>query len=106
MSLQKFYELRENFIILGLTGKMQAGADEVVKILNNKDICDDKKNMLTRFCEKYQKVSNSEAAKYRRLRDFYAVDEKWLEFKVIEYKNVILLFQIICFLKTYIVNCR
>lgn len=92
MSLQKFYELRENFIVLGLTGKMQAGADEVVKTLNNTYLCDDKKRKLKIFTEKYQKVSNSEAAKYRRLSDFYAVDENWREFKVIEYKNVILLF--------------
>lgn len=92
MSLEKFYELRENFIILGLTGKMQAGADEVVKILNSKNLGSGEKSNLSSFSSTYRVVSNSEATKYRRLGDFYKEDENWREFKVIEYKNVILLF--------------
>lgn len=29
MNLENFYSLRKDFVIIGLTGKMQAGADKV-----------------------------------------------------------------------------
>lgn len=92
MSLEKFYELRENFIVLGLTGKMQAGADKVVEILSSPQLSVDNKEFLNAFPDKYKVISNSEAAKYRRIKDFYNYNTNWKQFNVIEYKSVILLF--------------
>ena len=92
MSLEKFYELREDFIVLGLTGKMQAGADKVAEILSAPQLSVDNKEFLNAFPDKYKVISNSEAAKYRRIKDFYNYNTNWKQFKVIEYKSVILLF--------------
>lgn len=92
MSLEKFYQLRENFIILGLTGKMQAGADKFVQILKSNQLSDDNKTFLNEFPDKYKIISQSESIKYRRIKDFYNYENNWKEFDVIEYKNVILLF--------------
>ncbi|PUB29453.1 deoxycytidylate deaminase [Elizabethkingia sp. YR214] len=92
MSLEKFYELRENFIILGLTGKMQAGADKLVEILATDQLSNQNKKFLNEFSDKYKIISNSEAIKYRRINDFYNYEKNWKEFKVIEYKDVVLLF--------------
>lgn len=92
MSLEKFYELRENFIILGLTGKMQAGADKIVEILSQDQLSIDNTQFINSFPEFYKNISNSEASKYRRLKDFYNYKENWKQFDIIEYKNVVLLF--------------
>lgn len=92
MSLEKFYELRENFIILGLTGKMQAGADKFVEILKSDTLSVENKTFLDDFPEKYKTISNSESIKYRRIKDFYNYEGNWKKFDVIEYKDVVLLF--------------
>lgn len=92
MSLQKFYELRENFIILGLTGKMQAGADKFVEILKSNKLSDENKTFLEAFPEKYKTISNSESIKYRRISDFYKYEDNWKKFDIVEYKDIVLLF--------------
>lgn len=92
MSLQKFYELRENFIILGLTGKMQAGADKFVEILGSDTLSATNEEFLDMFPEKYKTISNTESIKYRRIKDFYGYKHNWKKFDVIEYKNIVLLF--------------
>lgn len=92
MSLEKFYELRENFIILGLTGKMQAGADKFVKILKSEKLSEDNKKFLNEFPDKYKILSQSEAIKYRRIKDFYDYEDNWRKFDIVEYKDVVLLF--------------
>lgn len=92
MSLEKFYELREDFIVLGLTGKMQAGADKVAEILSAPQLSVDNKEFLNAFPDHYKVISNSEAAKYRRIKDFYNYNTNWRQFNVIEYKSVVLLF--------------
>lgn len=92
MSLKDFYRLREDFIILGLTGKMQAGADKFVEILNQHTLRENDQNFIKIFPEKYKNISNSESIKYRRIADFYSHSSNWKEFKVIEYKDVVLLF--------------
>ncbi|KQR90825.1 hypothetical protein ASG01_14770 [Chryseobacterium sp. Leaf180] len=92
MSLEKFYGLREDFIILGLTGKMQAGADKVVEILKAEKISETHKNFLQEFPNKYKLISNTESLKYKKVGEFYKYDGNWKQFKIIEYKDVILLF--------------
>lgn len=92
MSLEKFYTLRENFIILGLTGKMRAGADEVTSILSEKILSPENIHFLNKFPEAYEKISTSESLKFRRLKDFYNHNLNWKKFDVIEYKDVVLLF--------------
>lgn len=92
MSLEKFYGLREDFIILGLTGKMQAGADKVVEILASSNISEQNKEFIKEFSNKYRTISNSESLKYKKIGEFYNYEANWKKFKVIEYKDVILLF--------------
>ncbi|WP_326983930.1 hypothetical protein VUJ46_05150 [Chryseobacterium sp. MYb264] len=92
MSLEKFYDLRENFIILGLTGKMQAGADKLVNTLNAATLSKENKDFLNKFPAKYKIISNSEALKYKKIKDFYNYEQNWKQFQVIEYKDVVLLF--------------
>ncbi|WP_185151219.1 hypothetical protein [Elizabethkingia anophelis] len=92
MSLEKFYGLREDFIILGLTGKMQAGADKVVEILASPNISEQNKEFIKEFPKIYKTISNSESLKYKKIGEFYNYEANWKEFKVIEYKDVILLF--------------
>jgi hypothetical protein len=38
MSLNNFYKLRKNFILLGLTGKMRSGSDLIVKQLSQEKL--------------------------------------------------------------------
>ncbi|MCT3755586.1 hypothetical protein HZP31_09285 [Elizabethkingia anophelis] len=92
MSLDNFYALRKNFIILGLTGKMQAGADKFAKLLTQDSLDINYFNFMDEFQSCYSKISDSESRKVRRLKDFFSYKENWIKFDVIEYKNVILLF--------------
>ncbi|KZE76711.1 hypothetical protein AV926_14980 [Myroides marinus] len=92
MSLNEFYKLREDFIILGLTGKMQAGADKVVEILKSENLSENNKTFLDKFPDKYKVISQSESIKYRRINDFYNYEKNWKKFDIIEYKDVVLLF--------------
>lgn len=92
MSLDNFYKLRHNFIILGLTGKMQSGADQIVKLLSQDSLTEDQSNFLRDFQNEYKFISQSESRKVRRIVDFFEFKENWIKFEVIDYRNVILLF--------------
>lgn len=92
MGLNNFYKLREDFVILGLTGKMQAGADTLVEILSQDKLAKDSKTFLNEFIDNYKDVSASETRKFRRLKDFFDYDNNWKKFEVIEYKKVVLFF--------------
>lgn len=92
MGLNNFYKLREDFVILGLTGKMQAGADTLVEILSQDKLAKDSKTFLNEFINNYKDVSASETRKFRRLKDFFDYDNNWKKFEVIEYKKVVLFF--------------
>lgn len=92
MGLDNFYNLRENFIILGLTGKMQAGADIFSQILSKNELDKENKDFLEAFLNKYKQISASETRKFRRLKDFFDYDNNWKKFEIIEYKKVVLLF--------------
>lgn len=92
MSLDNFYSLRKNFIIIGLTGKMKSGADKLVEILSQSTLKPEQKTFINEFQEVYKEISDSEARKVRRINDFFEFKENWKKFDVIEYKNVVLLF--------------
>ena len=92
MSLDNFYSLRKNFIIIGLTGKMKSGADKLVEILSQETLKPEQKTFINEFQEVYKEISDSEARKVRRINDFFEFKENWKKFDVIEYKNVVLLF--------------
>ena len=46
MSLDNFYSLRKNFIIIGLTGKMKSGADKLVEILSQETLKPEQKTFI------------------------------------------------------------
>lgn len=92
MSLDNFYKLRHNFIILGLTGKMQSGADQIVKLLSQDSLTETQTNFLRDFQNEYKFISQSESRKVRRIVDFFEFEDNWIKFEVIDYRNVILLF--------------
>lgn len=92
MSLENFYKLRENFIVLGLTGKMQSGASELKEILSENILTDSNRRFMTEFPDLYKQISHSESIKYKRVSTFFSYQGNWKKFDVIEYKYVILLF--------------
>lgn len=92
MSLNNFYKLRKNFILIGLTGKMQSGASEIADLLNQEKLHDSQKEFLSNFQEIYKGISSSEATKIRRINDFFQYDDNWVKFDVLDYRNVLLLF--------------
>ena len=79
MSLDNSYKLRRDFMIIGLTGKMQAGADKFNNLLT-KDNNDDVLSKLTdNFIEGYKQISDSEARKLRRVKDFFSYKDNWVK---------------------------
>lgn len=90
--LGQFYRLRRDFIIIGLTGKMQAGADKFVEILKKDCLEENDLKFIRKFERHYKNVSASEALKVRRIREFFEFKDNWKKFSVIEYKYVVLLF--------------
>lgn len=92
MSLDNFYKLRKNFIVLGLTGKMQSGSDSIVKLLSQEKLSEEQKEFFIDFQKIYKGISDSEARKIRRINDFFKYDDNWLQFEVLDYRNVLLLF--------------
>lgn len=92
MSLNEFYKLRRDFMIIGLTGKMQAGADKFNNLLTKDDNDEVLSKLTDNFIEGYKVISDSEARKLRRVKDFFSYKDNWVKFNVLEYKNVILLF--------------
>jgi len=92
MSLDNFYGLRKNFILLGLTGKMRSGSDVIVDFLKQEKIYDEQITFLKDFQEIYKGISDSEASKIRRINDFFEFSKNWIKFDVLDYRNVLLLF--------------
>ncbi|WP_026981762.1 cytidine/deoxycytidylate deaminase family protein [Flavobacterium suncheonense] len=92
MGLNNFYKLREDFIILGLTGKMQAGADKFSDILSQDKLTSENIDFMSNFISSYHEISASETRKFRRIKDFFEYSDNWKKFEVIEYKKVVLLF--------------
>ncbi len=92
MSIDNFYKLRKNFILLGLTGKMQSGSSLIAKFLSQEKLDEDQKDFFSEFQNIYKDISSSEASKIRRINDFFNYNENWIKFDVLDYRNVLLLF--------------
>lgn len=92
MSLDNFYKLRRDFIVLGLTGKMRSGLDLIVQILTQDKLSEDQLSFLKEFQDTYKGVSFSESRKIRRIVDFYKYQKNWIKFEVLDYRSVVLLF--------------
>jgi deoxycytidylate deaminase len=92
MSLNNFYKLRKNFILLGLTGKMRSGSDLIVKQLSQEKLGEEQIDFLKNFQTTYKGISDSEASKIRRINDFFQYKKNWIKFDVLDYRNVLLLF--------------
>ncbi|UMB61031.1 hypothetical protein MHL31_02235 [Lutibacter sp. A80] len=92
MSLNNFYKLRKNFILLGLTGKMQAGADKIVELLSQEELTEEQFKFIEDFENVYSDISGIESRKIRRIKDFFKHKENWIKFDVVDYRSVILLF--------------
>lgn len=94
MSLNNFYKLRKNFILLGLTGKMRSGSDVIVNFLTQKNIDEKQIKFFLDFQDLYKGISDSEASKIRRINDFFQYEGNWIKFDVLDYRNVLLLFML------------
>ncbi|WOD43174.1 hypothetical protein [Hwangdonia lutea] len=94
MSLNNFYKLRKNFILLGLTGKMRSGSDVIVDFLKQENLDKEQMKFFLDFQETYKGISDSEASKIRRINDFFQHDGNWVKFDVLDYRNVLLLFML------------
>jgi deoxycytidylate deaminase len=94
MSLNNFYKLRKNFILLGLTGKMRSGSDVIVDFLKQENLDKEQMKFFLDFQETYKGISDSEASKIRRINDFFQHDGNWIQFDVLDYRNVLLLFML------------
>jgi len=92
MSLNNFYKLRKNFILLGLTGKMRSGSDLIVKLLSQENLDEEHIGFFKNFQTTYKGVSDSEASKIRRINDFFQYKNNWIKFDVLDYRSVLLLF--------------
>lgn len=92
MDVNKLYELRSNFIIIGLTGRMRGGANQLTEILCKSDnpfTGDDLKTEID-----FIKTQNlNEGLKNEILSNFINFDngtiKNWNKFELLEYKKVV-----------------
>mgnify|MGYP001474868555 CR=1 FL=1 len=70
-SLDNFYKLRKDFMIIGLTGKIRSGADLFVDILTQPKLKDEQLKFIKEFQKVYPNISDSESRKLRRITDFF-----------------------------------
>lgn len=86
MSLDNFYRLREDFIILGLTGRTGGGCSDIAKFLS-KDRNPFKSIKIS------QKMHINEYQKFKICEKFLNDKSRaWIPFKIIKYKNVLVLY--------------
>ncbi len=91
-SLDNFYKLRKDFMIIGLTGKIRSGADLFVDILTQPKLKDEQLKFIKEFQKIYPNISDSESRKLRRITDFFNAENNWVQFEVMDYRSVVLLF--------------
>lgn len=94
MSLDNFYKLRKDFTLIGLTGRMGGGCNDIATILSSEtnpfidlQIPDD--------------LHVNEKQKFRICKDLVTNENNtWKKFQLLEYKNVLLLFFLSEFVST------
>jgi deoxycytidylate deaminase len=85
MKLTKFYSLRNDFTIIGLTGRLGSGCTQIARHLCNPVFMQDvAKTAIT-------ENSSLEDLKHNICYDFLNHPGNWIEFQVINYKNILML---------------
>jgi deoxycytidylate deaminase len=85
MALEKYYSLRKDFVVIALTGRTGAGCSNAAQRLCRPDFISSIKY------EPEKKSYLPEDAKFKICFDFLRHPDNWEPFKVISYKNVLLL---------------
>ncbi len=83
--MKQLYSLRKNFTILGVTGKNGSGCSEIAEKLANKDF----NKSLTELI--ITESSDTDQLKLNVCANYLLNDNNWFEFKVLSYKDVLLL---------------
>ena len=86
VKLKTLYSLRNNFTIIGVTGKHGGGSSGVAKLLSNSNLIEDSKTNLTSL-----NPNNPEDIKVRIAYNFLAFGNNFKKYDVIDYKSVLLL---------------
>ncbi len=89
-TIEHFYSLRNNFIVIGLTGRVGAGCSTVANKLANPDFIKE----ITPFdstIDKNDNIHEPERVKYNLCIDYLKHEGNFTPFKRIVYKNVLLL---------------
>jgi deoxycytidylate deaminase len=84
MNLNKFYSLRDNFTIIGLTGRLGSGCSEIAKRLSDL-------NFVNNIVEPEDNPSSSLDEIKNKICIQYLKAANWDNFQVINYKNVLIL---------------
>lgn len=90
MDLNEFYSLRKDFTIIGLTGRSSSGSREVAEFLSTKL----NEEYIREVKEEIVKIKSNninEGLKYGICLDFIKYEGNWNEFKILKYRNVLLL---------------
>ena len=90
MGLTEFYKLRNDFILIGLTGHMRGGANDIAQLLEKKDNPFIDSEIDAEINSIHEKNIN-EGLKYRNLKNFIDYSGNWNPFHIIKYRNVVLL---------------
>ncbi len=96
MGLKEFYKLRNDFILIGLTGRMGGGTHDVGDILCSKqysnyfDENDNKNLILKDEIDQIKKNNINEGLKYEILHSFIKGEDNFTSFQRLKYKSVIL----------------
>ncbi|RWU10733.1 cytidine/deoxycytidylate deaminase family protein [Pedobacter chitinilyticus] len=85
MKLTEFYSLRNDFTIIGLTGRLGSGCSQIAGSLK------DEKFIKSQTPKIIDSKSSLEDLKHKISFDFLAYDGNWVPFQVINYKNILLL---------------
>ena len=90
MGLTEFYKLRNNFILIGLTGRMRGGANEIGDLLISPDSPFDQE-VIDYEIRNIREKNINEGLKYQNLQQFIKYPGNWKPFHIIKYRNVVLL---------------
>jgi len=85
MNLEKFYSLRKDFVVIGLTGRTGAGCSEISKVLEQENFISKSEYV------KPDKLITSEEIKFNICYNYLKAKNNYSPFKTINYKNILLL---------------
>ena len=85
MKLEKLYSLRKHFTIIGLTGQVGSGCSEIAQKLSDPIFNKSIESSIE------QTTSDADELKYKICANFLINNDNWIPFRVINYKDVLLL---------------